>query len=286
MSPHSEDPIELPVTDVFDLHSIPPRDAKAAVEAYLDEANARGFRAVRIIHGRGIGVQREMVRKVLSAKAYVQSYGDAPVEAGGWGATVAMLGEALLDPCDVVLHEFDDTLQAVERITAQLSPAEFHWRESPDKWSVGQSLDHLAKVGRMYADKMLPVIQAGQEQGMKATAPFQPGLLERLFLWSTEPPPKFRVTAPKVFRPAGPDEPTGSPEELVAAYRKANRTFYEMAKQTRDLDWNRLKVSSPATDKIRISLGASFAIAAAHERRHIYQMEGIVKAGGLGRTPR
>ena len=86
-----EDPIEIPITDVFDLHSVPPRDQKAIVEAYLEEARARGFTAIRIIHGRGIGAQREMVRKVLARTPFVLSFSDAPAEAGGWGATVATL---------------------------------------------------------------------------------------------------------------------------------------------------------------------------------------------------
>lgn len=83
-----DSPFEIPITDVFDLHTVPPRDAKAITEAYLEEAFARGFRYVRIIHGRGIGVQREMVRKVLAATAFVESFSDAPMEAGGWGATL------------------------------------------------------------------------------------------------------------------------------------------------------------------------------------------------------
>lgn len=86
-----EAPIEIPITDVFDLHSVPSRDAKAIVEAYLEEAYSRGFQCVRIIHGRGIGVRREMVRKVLSGLPFVESFGDAPMEAGGWGATIATL---------------------------------------------------------------------------------------------------------------------------------------------------------------------------------------------------
>ena len=86
-----EEPVRIPITDVFDLHSVPPRDLKAIVEAYLEEAHARGFTAIRIIHGRGIGVQREMVRKVLARTPFVVAFGDAPAEAGGWGATVATL---------------------------------------------------------------------------------------------------------------------------------------------------------------------------------------------------
>ncbi len=86
-----EDPVRIPVTDVFDLHSVPPRDVKAAVEAYLEEADRLGYKALRIIHGRGIGVQREIVRSVLARTPFVLSFRDAPGEAGGWGATIVTL---------------------------------------------------------------------------------------------------------------------------------------------------------------------------------------------------
>jgi len=81
-------PIPLEVTDVLDLHSFAPREVEAVVRTYLDEARARGFTTVRIIHGKGIGMQRALVRAVLSKTAFVASYQDAPAEAGGWGATV------------------------------------------------------------------------------------------------------------------------------------------------------------------------------------------------------
>ena len=90
MSPFDE-PIRIPITDVLDLHSVSPRDVKVVVEEYLNEANRLGLKALRIIHGRGIGVQRETVRKVLAATPFVESFGDAPMEAGGWGATVVTL---------------------------------------------------------------------------------------------------------------------------------------------------------------------------------------------------
>ena len=88
----SEIPFRIPITDVFDLHSVPPRDVKAVVEEYLAEAHSLGFKALRIIHGRGIGVQREMVRSILSRTPYVTDFRDAPLEAGGRGATVVTLG--------------------------------------------------------------------------------------------------------------------------------------------------------------------------------------------------
>lgn len=85
------EPVRLEITDVFDLHSIPPREVRAVVEEYLSEARRLGFRRVRIIHGKGVGVQREAVRKVLARTPFVEHFSDAPPEAGGWGATVARL---------------------------------------------------------------------------------------------------------------------------------------------------------------------------------------------------
>jgi dsDNA-specific endonuclease/ATPase MutS2 len=86
-----DEPIRIPITDIFDLHTVPPRDVKPIVEEYLLEAHRLGFRALRIIHGRGIGVQREIVRAVLARTPFVESFGDAPAEAGGWGATIVNL---------------------------------------------------------------------------------------------------------------------------------------------------------------------------------------------------
>lgn len=86
-----QEPFEIPISDVFDLHTIAPRDVKAATEAYLEEAHRLGLTALRIIHGRGIGAQREMVRSILSRTKYVLHFSDAPAEAGGWGATIVTL---------------------------------------------------------------------------------------------------------------------------------------------------------------------------------------------------
>ncbi|HEY0761930.1 MAG TPA: Smr/MutS family protein [Pyrinomonadaceae bacterium] len=85
------EPVEIEVTDVFDLHTIPPRDVKAVVEEYLRLAHEKGFKVVRIIHGKGIGVQRETVRSILARTEFVIDWTDAPPQAGGLGATIATL---------------------------------------------------------------------------------------------------------------------------------------------------------------------------------------------------
>jgi dsDNA-specific endonuclease/ATPase MutS2 len=92
------EPVRIEISDTFDLHSVPPRDVAAIVEAYLEEAHRLGLSAIRIIHGRGIGVQRETVRKILARTPYVVEFRDAPAEAGGWGATIATLRPADPNP--------------------------------------------------------------------------------------------------------------------------------------------------------------------------------------------
>jgi dsDNA-specific endonuclease/ATPase MutS2 len=91
MSELPQEPFRIPVTDIFDLHSVAPRDVKPVVEEYLAEAYRLGMRALRIIHGRGIGVQREVVRAILARTPFVSEYRDAPLEAGGRGATIVTL---------------------------------------------------------------------------------------------------------------------------------------------------------------------------------------------------
>jgi len=88
------DPVAMEITDVFDLHTIQPRDVKRVVEEYLLQAHEKGFRSVRIIHGKGIGVQREMVRSLLARTPFVTAWTDAPPEAGGLGATIIRFSDA------------------------------------------------------------------------------------------------------------------------------------------------------------------------------------------------
>jgi len=89
--PDDDEPVEIPIGDSIDLHFFPPRDVGELVDAYLEAAAARGFREVRIIHGRGRGVQRNRVRRHLERSARVEAFADAPAERGGWGATLVRL---------------------------------------------------------------------------------------------------------------------------------------------------------------------------------------------------
>jgi len=89
--PPFDEPVVLPVEDVLDLHYFQPRDIRSVVEEYLEECRRSGILEVRLIHGKGAGVQRAIIRSLLDKNPAVILFDDAPAEAGGWGATIVSL---------------------------------------------------------------------------------------------------------------------------------------------------------------------------------------------------
>ena len=89
--PPADGAVSIPVTGELDLHPFAPRDIPSVVEEYVRACSEKGVCHLRLAHGRGRGVQRAAVRRVLASLPVVLSFGDAPAAAGGWGATVVEL---------------------------------------------------------------------------------------------------------------------------------------------------------------------------------------------------
>ena len=86
-----DEPVVVPIEDSIDLHPFAPKDIPSIVEEYLEQCIRHDIYEIRLIHGRGRGVQRRIVRSLLEKHPLVLSFKDAPSEAGGWGATVVLL---------------------------------------------------------------------------------------------------------------------------------------------------------------------------------------------------
>jgi len=86
-----DEPVALPIEDSIDLHAFAPKDIPSVVESYLEAAREAGYREVRLIHGRGKGIQKERVRQVLGRSPHVAHFEEATPDRGGFGATVARL---------------------------------------------------------------------------------------------------------------------------------------------------------------------------------------------------
>ncbi len=85
------DTIHTPIEDWIDLHTFSPKEIRPLLEDYLLECRKKGFREVRIIHGKGKGVQRNIVHSFLEKSPLVESFRPAQPESGGWGATIVRL---------------------------------------------------------------------------------------------------------------------------------------------------------------------------------------------------
>jgi len=91
LSDGEDAPVEVPLTGELDLHAFSPRDVPSVVEEYVLACAEKGLRVLRLVHGRGRGVQRAMVRGVLARMPLVEAFEDAAALSGGWGATVVRL---------------------------------------------------------------------------------------------------------------------------------------------------------------------------------------------------
>jgi DNA-nicking Smr family endonuclease len=87
-----EPPHQVPIDDAIDLHTFHPRDIRSVVDEYVTAAHGAGLREVRLIHGRGTGVQRGIVQAALERHPLVERFWDAPET--HLGATVAILVES------------------------------------------------------------------------------------------------------------------------------------------------------------------------------------------------
>lgn len=88
------EPIQIPIEDVLDLHTFRPKDIADLLENYFDECIKASIFSVRVIHGKGKGIQKRQVHRILRNNPTVKSFRDAPPEAGGWGATLVLLRPA------------------------------------------------------------------------------------------------------------------------------------------------------------------------------------------------
>ena len=85
------EPIQLPITDILDLHTFLPREVPDLLDDYFEACVAKGLFSVRVIHGKGRGVLKTRVLKHLKGHPLVRSIQAAPSDAGDWGATLVEL---------------------------------------------------------------------------------------------------------------------------------------------------------------------------------------------------
>jgi hypothetical protein len=182
-----------------------------------------------------------------------------------------------------VLAELERHLQQLEMVKSDgravvtgLSDTQLNWRPEPGRWSVAECLAHLNQS----LSKVLPAIDnaidSGRSRGLLASGPFRYGLFARLMVASMEPPPRYRMRSPKIFRLAPAEYRSAS---LLPQFLAVRDRLAERVRASDGLNLKRVIVTSPASRFFRMPLGAYLAFLLAHERRHVWQAREVRKAG-------
>jgi hypothetical protein len=142
---------------------------------------------------------------------------------------------------------------------------------------VGQCLEHLNAVARFYLPRLDEGVAEAIRRGAYGRGPFRYGWLGRLSVGLTTPPPRFRLKAPRAFRPP----PNRSRREITTAFRAYQMQYIDRLHQANGLDLARAWVRPPFSSWLRIPLGSGFAMMIAHERRHLWQIRRLLDAEGF-----
>ena len=175
-----------------------------------------------------------------------------------------------------IRRQTDEILQ----LAGALEPAEFLWRPHPDKWSVGEHIEHISLTNRPYLSAIDESVRAAREAGWSGSGPFRGGWIGRWFARWLEPPPGKRTRTPDYLEPP-PDLDREAVLAELQAVQEATMTSLHAAE---GLDIGRAKIRSPFLKVLKLPVIQAFEVMFAHTRRHIWLMREVLGNPGFPST--
>ena len=154
-------------------------------------------------------------------------------------------------------------------LVSGLTPEQLLRRPDSGKWSIAECIVHLNITAATVQKLMQRAIEQGKKQNMVGKGPFSIGPKGRLMVWIAEPPPKFRIRAPKNVRPPGTIE---NPQQLLPDFLHAQDEWERLMRDQEGLDLAKLKAGQGI---FRMRLAAALPWMMAHQRRHLLQAENV-----------
>jgi hypothetical protein len=174
-----------------------------------------------------------------------------------------------------VLTQIDALDRAADIIASPLSDTQFHWQPDEGRaWSVALCLEHLATANRVYGEPMRAAVDLARSKNLKRKGPISSTIFGRMFISSMEPPVKRRMKAPSKIVPPS----DGTRAEILKRYHDAHERIRQLIAECAEVDANRATFTNPFISLVRVRVGTAFHIIAAHDRRHLWQAEQVLKA--------
>ena len=164
------------------------------------------------------------------------------------------------------VRQFEDVKSAARPLVEGLSDEQLRWKPAPDRWSIAECFSHLNVTADQYYPAIDSSMRRARERGLLGEGPFRHGFLMNRFIRMMEPPARRSFRAPRMFRPR-----TRALADEIPTFFAHQSAIIERVHQANGLDLSRVKVVSPLTSLMRMSLGQCFGLLAAHERRHLWQ---------------
>ncbi len=180
--------------------------------------------------------------------------------------------EKLFAELEELRQQFNAIKDDAQQLIAPLNDAQFNWTSQPGVWSVAECFEHLNITGNLYLPMIDQEVQRGREKKLFGSEPFRYGWFNNWFVRSLEPPVKTKFKAPKAFVP----KPDRLLDSTISEFLQVQEEFQRRLIDANGLDLRRIKVQSPTTKLIRLSLGRAFQMVAAHERRHLWQARQVM----------
>ena len=171
-----------------------------------------------------------------------------------------------------LLDQLQDIRKRARELVNGLSPEQLTQRPDPAKWSIAECLAHLNQTARGYFPSIDAAIQRGKAERLLGKGPFKPGPLGSLLKWIAEPPPKFRIRAPKSIRPPS---TISDPNQVVAEFMQVQDEWERRLKGMDGLNLKKIKCVTPLAALPKLRLAAPIPWMLAHERRHLLQAEKV-----------
>jgi DinB superfamily len=164
-------------------------------------------------------------------------------------------------------RQIEEIKRDAESLIAGLTEGQFNWRPAPNRWSIGDCLEHLNVTARLYWPMIAESINHSRVSGVMSQGPYKHGWLGNWFVRSAEPPVKTRFKAPRKFLPPS-DQPV---EQVWPQFLAFQNRMLNLIRDANGVDLGKAKVQMPVTKLIKLTLGQALGLVAAHERRHLWQ---------------
>lgn len=171
-----------------------------------------------------------------------------------------------------VYEAFAEIQREAEAMAGTLTPAQWNWSPAPDKWSLAQILDHLNKTGHLVLPRFETALESLRAQNLLSDGPFRYRLIDRWFLRILSPNPPLKVPVPAIFAPNA--DPAALTDALPTFLALQERLLRFVA-AANGFDLGRVKVPSPVSPLVRLSLGAFLEGTAGHEQYHWLQAQAL-----------